>query len=188
MQSADRPRARAGRGTRSRDARDRVDHARLAGSRERRRVGKPISVRRRSRARRGQALVEFAIVLPVFLLILLGILDFGTLLYSRMTVINAARDGARVGITYADTPTVIPAQVTSQVTGSGGGLITSGMVSTTCVPSASSPSPKCGGSSFTNAKPGDSVRVSVTYPYRPFFPLLFGQTINMTSTVQMTLE
>jgi hypothetical protein len=39
-----------------------------------------------------------------------------------------------------------------------------------------------------DAKPGDAVRVVVTYPYRPFFPLLHGQTINMTSTVQMTLE
>jgi hypothetical protein len=32
------------------------------------------------------------------------------------------------------------------------------------------------------------VRVSVTYPYRPFFPLLFGTTINLTSQTQMTLE
>ena len=39
-----------------------------------------------------------------------------------------------------------------------------------------------------DAKPGDAVQVSVTYPYRPFFPLLMGQTINMTPQVQMTLE
>jgi hypothetical protein len=30
--------------------------------------------------------------------------------------------------------------------------------------------------------------VTVNYPYRPFFPLLFGQTINIASTVQMSVE
>ena len=52
-------------------------------------------------------MVEFALVLPLFLLILAGILDFGFLLYSRMTVINAAREGARTSITASD-PTTIP--------------------------------------------------------------------------------
>lgn len=152
------------------------------------RIGRKYSRPRRARRRaRGQSLVEFALVLPIFLLILSGIMDFGFLLYSRMTVINAAREGARVGITYSETPTQIPAHVTSQVTGAGGGLLNAGMVTVTCVPAPGS-SPACGGGSFTNAKPGDSVRVSVTYPHRAFFPLLFGQTINLTSTVQMTLE
>ncbi|MGZ5408336.1 MAG: TadE/TadG family type IV pilus assembly protein, partial [Aeromicrobium sp.] len=50
------------------------------------------------RRREGQSLVEFAVVLPVFLLILAGIIDFGLGLYSQMTVINAAREGARLGI------------------------------------------------------------------------------------------
>ena len=64
-----------------------------------------LSSHARRRSRRGsrtraQALVEFAVVLPVFLLILAGILDFGFILYSRMTVINAARDGARIGTTH----------------------------------------------------------------------------------------
>jgi Flp pilus assembly protein TadG len=143
--------------------------------------------RRRQRRTRGQSLVEFALVLPVFLLVLSGIMDFGFLLYSRMTVINAAREGARVGITYSETPTQIPAHVTNMVTGAGGGLLNASMVDVTCVPTGGS-SPACGGGSFTNAKPGDSVRVSVTYPHRAFFPLLFGQTIDLTSTVQMTLE
>lgn len=144
--------------------------------------------RRRQRRTRGQSLVEFALVLPIFFLILAGIMDFGFLLYSRMTVINAAREGARVGITYSDTPTQIPAHVTNAVTGAGGGMLNSGMVTVSCIAAATSPSPQCSGGSFTNAKPGDSVRVVVTYPHHAFFPLLFGATIDLSSTVQMTLE
>jgi Flp pilus assembly protein TadG len=142
--------------------------------------------RRRRTGTRGQSLAEFALVIPIFLLLLLGLMDFGFLLYSRMTVINAARDGARVGITLTDTPNVITAQVASQVTGSGGGMITNGMVTTTCIVGTGA-GQHCS-PNFANAVPGDSVKVTVTYPYHPFFPFLFGQTINMSSTVQMTLE
>jgi hypothetical protein len=39
-----------------------------------------------------------------------------------------------------------------------------------------------------SAKPGDSVKVTVRYDYHSIFPLLFGQTIEMSSTVQMVLE
>ena len=44
-------------------------------------------------------------VLPVFLLVLAGILDFGLGLYSQMTVINAAREGARLGVVTIGDPT-----------------------------------------------------------------------------------
>lgn len=152
----------------------------------------PASCRPRSKRDRstGQSLVEFALVLPIFLLVLFGIMDFGFLLYSRMTVINAAREGARVGITYTETPNMIPSMAVSQATGSSGGLLTNGMVTVTCVDGTPT-TPNCGGfgvSTPPSVNPGDSVRVTVNYPYRPFFPLLIGQTINITSTVQMTLE
>lgn len=146
---------------------------------------------RRSRRRsRGQSLVEFAVVLPVFLLVLSGIMDFGFLLYSRMTVINSAREGARAVVAYTDPTLVnqIPDVARGQVTGTSGGMITNAMVSVTCVPLTGAAAPRCSTNSFAQAKPGDAVRVTVTYPYRPFFPLLFGQTINMSSTVQMSLE
>ncbi|MGZ6314992.1 MAG: TadE family protein, partial [Candidatus Limnocylindrales bacterium] len=54
---------------------------------------KPGPSGRRSTRKRGQALVEFAMVIPIFLLVLSGICDFGFMLYSRMSVINAAREG-----------------------------------------------------------------------------------------------
>jgi Flp pilus assembly protein TadG len=144
--------------------------------------------RRRPRTR-GQALVEFAVVLPVFLLILSGILDFGFMLYSRMTVISATREGARVAIDAPKSTQAqqaqIPNLITSRVTDAASGLnIADLTVSPTCVGVATA----CNFSPTGNAKAGDSVKVLVAYKYHSIFPLLFGQTVNMSSTVQMVLE
>lgn len=54
---------------------------------------------------RGQTLVEFALILPVFILILVGIFDGGRLVFAYHTVNNAAREGGReatVNQTLAD--------------------------------------------------------------------------------------
>lgn len=47
---------------------------------------------------RGQALVEFALVVPIFVLILVGILDLGRGVYAYNTLNNAAREGSRLAI------------------------------------------------------------------------------------------
>ena len=147
------------------------------------------AARRRGRARsqaptRGQALVEFALVLPVFVLLLIGMMDFGFALYSRMTVINAAREGARAAVTAPD-PTVIPVLVQSRVTGAANGLSVG--ATTTCIAIKTSPGP-CTFATITSSKPGDAVRVTVTYTYQTFFPLFFGATFDLGSTVQMVRE
>ena len=48
--------------------------------------------------RRGQNLVEFAILLPVLVLFLLIIIDLGRVVYSYSALHNAVREGARYGI------------------------------------------------------------------------------------------
>lgn len=45
----------------------------------------------------GQALVEFAIILPLLLLLVFGITEFGRFLYLKNSATNAAREGARLG-------------------------------------------------------------------------------------------
>ncbi len=50
----------------------------------------------------GQSLVEFAFVLPIILLLMVSIIDFGILFYSQMAVTNAAWEGARAGATIID--------------------------------------------------------------------------------------
>jgi len=53
--------------------------------------------RRRPEGQAAQALVEFAIVLPVFLLVLLAIVEFGFAFSHHMTMQYATREGARTG-------------------------------------------------------------------------------------------
>lgn len=53
------------------------------------------SARRRSR---GQTMVEFALILPVFILVLVGIFDAGRAVFAYHTVGNAAREGGRQAI------------------------------------------------------------------------------------------
>ncbi len=71
---------------------------------------------RRDRTR-GQAMVEFALVLPIFVLLLCGMLDFGFALFNRMTVINAAREGARAVVTVDTTSDAALADVPNAAAG-----------------------------------------------------------------------
>ncbi|MFH5802905.1 TadE/TadG family type IV pilus assembly protein [Alienimonas sp. DA493] len=56
--------------------------------------------RRSERRRRGAALVEAAIALPIFFLTILAIVEFGRAMMVGQLVTNAAREGARQGILY----------------------------------------------------------------------------------------
>lgn len=56
--------------------------------------------KRSLRAERGAIAVEFAILLPVFLLLVFGIIDFGHAFYMKQMVSNASREGARYGTRY----------------------------------------------------------------------------------------
>lgn len=53
------------------------------------------------RDKRGQSLVELALVLPLVILILFGIIEFGRIFHSYLLITHASREGARVGIVGA---------------------------------------------------------------------------------------
>ncbi len=50
---------------------------------------------RRHRGQAGQQLVEFALIVPVLLMVLLGVLDLGRSFYTYISLTNAAREAAR---------------------------------------------------------------------------------------------
>ena len=52
---------------------------------------------RKRRGERGQSLVELAITLPFLLLLLVGVAEVGNALNAYLTVVDAGRDGARLG-------------------------------------------------------------------------------------------
>ncbi len=51
---------------------------------------------------RGQAVVEFALVLPIFLMLTVGVIDLGRGVYFYNTLASVAREGARFGIVLTD--------------------------------------------------------------------------------------
>jgi Flp pilus assembly protein TadG len=57
-----------------------------------------IRIRSRRAAPHGQALVEFALIVPIFVLLLVGIFDLGRGVYAYSTINNAAREGVRLEI------------------------------------------------------------------------------------------
>jgi Flp pilus assembly protein TadG len=145
-------------------------------------------VRQRRRRPRGQALVEFSLVFPIFFLILAGILDFGFLLYSRITLINATREGARAAVTQIDNAQGIPGIVSSTIMSNATGLTSADLtVTTTCVVHQQA---SCDFVSGGNPDPvsGDAVRVSTTYTYHSFFAGFFGTTIPLSTRIEMVVE
>lgn len=55
----------------------------------------PPLVAQKGLRRRGQALLEFALIVPIFLLLVLGVVQYGLLAQATETVTNLTRDGAR---------------------------------------------------------------------------------------------
>lgn len=103
----------------------------------------------------GVTAIEFAIVLPIFLLLIFGIVEFGIALYDKAVITNASREGARVGIVLRNPkPTLTDIQNTV-LNYCQSYLITFGTQNT---PSVSVPSGL--GGSF-----GTPLTVSVSYQY-----------------------
>jgi len=57
--------------------------------------------------KRGQALIELALVLPLIILLVMGTMEFGRILHSYLLITNASREGARAGVTGADDAAII---------------------------------------------------------------------------------
>lgn len=54
--------------------------------------------RRVPRERRGAATVEFALVVPIFILLLFGMIEFGRMIMVQQVIVNASREGARQAV------------------------------------------------------------------------------------------
>jgi hypothetical protein len=52
----------------------------------------------------GASAVEFALILPLLICLLFGIIEFGLLMYNKAVITNASREGARAGIVFSPRP------------------------------------------------------------------------------------
>jgi hypothetical protein len=112
----------------------------------------------------GASLVEFALVAPVLLLLLVGILDLGRAVNAYVTVSNAAREGTHYAILH---PTAAPSAIASAVTDRVVPLDTSQLVVTSSYYNGATFAPwPAGGIPASSPSPqAIPVRVSVCYPW-----------------------
>jgi Flp pilus assembly protein TadG len=130
----------------------------------------------RLRSETGASAVEFALLLPLLMMILFGIIEFGFALYRQAVLTNASREGARLGIVQS-----IPAITTGQINAA---------VDTYLTPAGINPA-NVGRTIIPGAVTGDPVRVTLTLPYT--FVVLPGltsvaPTINLTAWTEMRHE
>jgi Flp pilus assembly protein TadG len=130
---------------------------------------------------RGQALTEFALVLPILLLILFGSFDFSRAIYAYNTISDAARTGARLAIVNQNCGQ-IQGEAVNQ--GLALGLTTADVQVDFITSGVSAP---CTGS---NVAVGVIAQVSVTYTYSAVTPILSNivGTIPLLSTTQIPVE
>lgn len=70
---------------------------------------------RRARSRsRGQGLVEFSLILPVFILLLIGMFEFGFVFEHNIALSYSTREGARVGSALADGGGTVPCTIVGE--------------------------------------------------------------------------
>jgi len=135
-----------------------------------------------NRKQKGQSLVEFAMVVPFLLLVVVGTIDLGRAYYYYNTISKAVREGARYASGHAyDSTTELPNAKKMVVYGNSGGSgnsvlpgLTTGMVTIT---------PRGGGTDMTT--PPLWVKVSVSYPYTSVIAGLITLNLNFTPAVEM---
>jgi Flp pilus assembly protein TadG len=141
---------------------------------------------RRTRDERGAIAVEFAIIVPLLLMLVLGIIEFGFGYHAWDATQNAAREGARLG---AVSPDVV--EIEARVRGTTSFLdqaqlnvsIDCGVTGGSFTPCSSDPA---------DWDEGDIVRVTVQYSYGYITPLPnfvgLGGQMDMTSISEARFE
>src|SRR3954451_6753111 len=133
-----------------------------------------LRLRRLARAslRRGAAVTEFAIVAPVFFLMVIGFIEFGRALMVQQVLVNASRVGARMATTTGSTSTGVQTAVTNYTSG----------VAISDVTATVSPDP-------ATAAAGTTITVTASVPFSkvswmksPWF--LTGKTLTASSQMR----
>lgn len=124
---------------------------------------------RQSSDRDGTALVETALVLPIFFMIVLGIIEFGRAMMVAQLLNNGAREGTRVAIMPGSTNTDVQNAVSNFVSGAVGVAPGKLNITITVTPASGNPDP---GNNVANANKRDlcTVLVKVNFTDVDYLP------------------
>jgi Flp pilus assembly protein TadG len=131
------------------------------------------------RDQRGASVVEFAIILPLIVWLIFGIMEIGFVLYDKNMITQASREGARAGVVFR-VPAVADEEIIEVVNDYlGTSLITFGEPQTATVTVMRN------GSSA-----GDRLKVTVSYTYTAlvFSLASMGKKFNMVADTTMRME
>jgi hypothetical protein len=136
-----------------------------------------IKTKLKTRGQRGAAMIEFAIVLPALIILLIGIVEFSLLLYNKAMITNASREGARLGIVYrpvgglthppcGDIGTRAEQYARDHLV-TFANPIPAPTITSCIYPKAADPTVSCPSncSGFGTELPGDFLRVEISYTY-----------------------
>jgi len=151
----------------------------------------PLSRTRRRHANDdGAVLIEFALVIGLFFVLVFGMVDFGLAINSKTQLTNAGREGARLGTVNLD-----PGVVEARIREAGANLDQDVLVVTvTCEKPDDSP---CTGSAgvdgaLGNGTSGDSIVVTLDYKYSLITPLPgfidSDNSIDLQAVIEMRIE
>ena len=124
----------------------------------------------------GQTLVEFAIAVTVFLLLLFATIDFGYFFYVKVTLQNAVRQAGRYAITgnctggsgcFVSGPADRYHSIVQIALTYSFGLITASNITITCLPPPLGLTGGCPAYAGGAGGPGDTVMITATYTWNP---------------------
>ena len=124
---------------------------------------------------RGVALVEFALILPLLMMLIFGIVQFGTLFNRRQAVHAAAREGARVASLQSTTLADIDARISDALIG----VSFATTPTVTVTPNVNKP---CEG------RRGETVLVVVSVPMNVEIPMLGSHLVNVNGRGEFRCE
>lgn len=112
--------------------------------------------------RRGAALIELALILPIFFMVVLGIIEFGRAMMVSQLVTNAAREGARMAILDGSSNTQVQTWIKDFLATS---LNVSADVLTVEITVTEAQGNPSAGNEVANASPRDLCMVKVSVPF-----------------------
>ena len=122
------------------------------------------TIRRINHARRGTAMVEMALVLPLFLMLILGIIEFGRAMMIANLVSNAAREGARMAVLDGSTNTEVNNAVETFLQSAIGSGVSAADIDVTITVTAAAGNPNPA-NNVANAISRDLITVKVQLPF-----------------------
>ena len=118
--------------------------------------------RPRRRGQRGIAALEFALVLPLLLLLLFGIVEMGFLLYDKAVITNASRAAVRQAVAFGEDSTGAAVYMSaSDAVGVATSRLSSMLISAAPANAASAVVTPSGGCTTS----GQALTISVSYPF-----------------------